>query len=115
MDEEQKYDEFGIPIKAEQPKQEVDEFGIPIKKNDFPTASEESLAKESTSPSTSQERLLKTTKTPIIPIENVDSVVQQQAYDEQKWHTDNVKLWLASKPLKKSQEQWTSDQRQKVR
>ena len=42
-------------------------------------------------------------------------MVQQQAYDEQKWHTDNVKLWLSSKPLKKSQEQWTSDQRQKVR
>ena len=35
MEEEQKYDEFGIPIKAEQPKQEVDEFGIPIKKKRF--------------------------------------------------------------------------------
>ena len=43
-------------------------FGETLKKK---VSSQGSSPKEFTSPSTSQERLLKTTKTPIIPIENL--------------------------------------------
>ena len=113
MDEEQKYDEFGIPIKAEQPKQEVDEFGIPIKKSDFPTASEESLAQESTS--TSQQNLLKSEKSPILPVEDVDSAVSKKVKDWAFNHYQSILEKQKDKTGVRPQTAWTANERSKVR
>ena len=113
MEEEQKYDEFGIPIKAEQPKQEVDEFGIPIKKKDFPTASEESLAKESTS--TSQQNLLNSEKSSILPVEDVDSVVSQKVKDWAFNHYQSILEKQKDKTGTRPQTAWTANERSKVR
>ena len=106
-------DTFDIPINDVQEFMKDYSNAKPLKKKDFPTASEESLAQESTS--TSQQNLLKSEKSPILPVEDVDSAVSQKVKDWAFNHYQSILEKEKDHTGLRPQETWSAWERSKIR